>query len=246
LAERCGIDVICDFRSRDLAAGGQGAPLVPAFHAAVFAGKQDHRVVVNIGGIANITDLPINGLVRGFDCGPGNVLLDLWALKHLGKPCDFDGQWGSTGTVLSSLLARLLSDTYFSLKPPKSTGREYFNAQWLSQHLTGDEAPQDVQATLAHLTVETIAQSVEAHCVGAKEVYVCGGGAHNAFLMQTLSQRLAQTKVSDTSAVGIDPDWVEAAAFAWLAEQWMLRAPGNLPEVTGALGSRVLGACYPA
>lgn len=246
LAERCGLDVICDFRSRDMSAGGQGAPLVPAFHAAVFANPTLHRAVVNIGGIANITSLPPSQSVSGFDCGPGNVLLDFWAHKHLGKSHDENGAWGASGRVLNDLLAKLLSDPYFKLPPPKSTGREYFNAQWLMPHLAGTELPQDVQATLTQFTAETIARAIEEHASGTKEIYVCGGGAHNGRLMRALDARLSPMGVRDTSAVGLDPDWVEAAAFAWLAERWVAHAPGNLPSVTGAQGPRILGCCYPA
>ena len=246
LAELAGIDVIADFRNRDLAAGGQGAPLVPAFHAAAFGRTGKHRVVVNIGGFANITDLPSAGVVRGFDTGPGNALLDLWIHRHRGARYDDKGALAASGTLLPRLLERLLADPYFSLAPPKSTGREHFNGGWLDRHLLGGEAPADVQATLAALTTETIARSIDTYCPGAQEILVCGGGVHNDNLMQRLCARLAPVGVDSTTACGIDPDWVEAVAFAWLARQWVLRLPGNVAEVTGAKGPRVLGACYPA
>lgn len=246
LAELAGIDVIADFRNRDLAAGGQGAPLVPAFHAAAFGGASGHRVIVNIGGFANITEIPPTGSVRGFDTGPGNALLDLWAHCHLGTRYDASGAWAASGRILKPLLDRMLADPYFSLAPPKSTGREYFNRRWLDLQLQGDEAPADVQATLASLTVESIAGSIQAHCHGADAILVCGGGAHNDTIMRHLARRLAPAAVDTTAIMGIHPDWVEAVAFAWLARQWVRRLPGNIPEVTGASGPRILGACYPA
>ncbi len=246
LAELSGIDVIADFRNRDLAAGGQGAPLVPAFHAAAFGGTGKHRVVVNIGGFANITDLPAEGAVRGFDTGPGNALLDLWVHRHHRVRYDDKGAFAAAGTPSPRLLERLLADRYFSLAPPKSTGREHFNGPWLDRHLQGDEAPADVQATLAALTTESIARSMETYCPGAQEILICGGGAHNDDLMRRLAERLAPPGVLTTAAYGIDPDWVEAVAFAWLARQWVLRLPGNVAEVTGATGPRILGACYPS
>lgn len=246
LAELAGIDVIADFRNRDLAAGGQGAPLVPAFHAAAFGGPDGHRVIVNIGGFANITDLRPAGSVRGFDTGPGNALMDLWVHSHLGTRYDQRGDWAASGAVLPPLLERMLADPYFSLAPPKSTGREYFNRRWLDLQLRGGEAPADVQATLASLTVESIARAIQARCHGADTVLICGGGAHNETLMRHLARRLAPASVETTAARGIHPDWVEAVAFAWLARQWKLQLPGNIPEVTGASGPRILGACYPA
>lgn len=246
LAEATGIDVICDFRARDMAAGGQGAPLAPAFHAAAFASPTEHRAVVNIGGIANVTDLPPGGPVTGFDCGPGNVLLDGWVQRHRGEPFDRDGAWARTGRVDVRLLDRLLAEPYFALAPPKSTGRELFCMEWLDRRLDGAVAPVDVQATLLAFTAETIARAVEERCAGARRLFVCGGGARNAGLMASLGECLPGCAVVGTAELGIDPDWVEAIAFAWLARRWVQRQTGNLPAVTGARGPRLLGACYPA
>ena len=255
LAERTRITVVADFRSRDIAAGGQGAPLVPAFHAARFRSAERHRAVVNIGGIANLTDLPTptKGAVRGFDTGPGNLLLDLWASRHLDADCDRDGGLASTGAVVPDLLERMLDDEYFDRPPPKSTGRERFNAEWLSAKLgeahtprdTG-HAPADVQATLAELTAHSIAAAIERCCPGAEEVYVCGGGVHNSDLMRRLQASLGGLPLATTDTLGVPADWVEAMAFAWLARQALEGSAGNLPDVTGASGPRVLGAIYPA
>jgi anhydro-N-acetylmuramic acid kinase len=246
LAELTGICVVCDLRSRDIAAGGQGAPLVPAFHAAVFAHAKVHRVIVNIGGIANLTDLPPSGAVRGFDTGPGNVLLDAWAEWHLGKPHDEGGRWANSGRALPELLQSLLDHPFFARKPPKSTGREEFNLEWLQSRTAGSYRPADVQATLVELTAVSIADAVRKHCSGATELYVCGGGAHNAALMTALIRHLGGLQVQATDRLGIAADWVEAGAFAWLAQRALRGQPGNLPEVTGARGLRVLGAIYPA
>jgi anhydro-N-acetylmuramic acid kinase len=244
LAERTGIPVVCDFRSRDVAAGGHGAPLVPAYHAACFASSTVHRVIVNIGGIANVTDLRPGGPVHGFDTGPGNVLLDLWAQKHLGQPLDRDGAWAGSGKVVDELLRAMLADPYFAGSPPKSTGRDQFNAGWLSQFRPERFTPPDVQATFAALTAQSIAEAVTRFCGGAREVLVCGGGASNSHLMAELGRRLASARVATTAAAGVDPDWVEAMAFAWLAREALAGRPGSLPEVTGAAGGRVLGAIY--
>jgi len=248
LAERTAITVVADFRSRDLAAGGQGAPLVPAFHAACFRSSSRHRVVVNIGGIANLTDLPIpdDGAVRGFDSGPGNILLDAWAGRRLGTPCDRDGALAASGSVISELLALMLADEYFARVPPKSTGRERFNTDWLAAVGVDRYPVADVQATLAELTVRTIAEGIERWCSGAEEVFASGGGVHNADLMRRLRARLDVRTLATTDTLGVPADWVEAMAFAWLARQTLSNAPGNLPEVTGAAGSRMLGAIYPA
>lgn len=245
LAELTGITVVCDFRSRDMAAGGQGAPLVPAFHRAVFSHPSIHRVIVNLGGIGNLTDLPVSGRVRGFDTGPANILMDAWIRKNTGILFDRDGAWAATGTVADGLLAALLSHEYFSRKPPKSTGRDLFNLAWLELHLSGTENTEDVQATLLALTAASIAQDIKSYCAGAGEVYVCGGGARNTALLSSLRSALPHAMVSTTSDLGIDPDWVEACAFSWLARQALHLQPGNLPSVTGAIGSRVLGAIYP-
>lgn len=245
LAELTGITIVNDFRSRDIAAGGQGAPLVPAFHHAVFAHPSIHRVIVNLGGIANLTDLPTSGRVRGFDTGPANMLMDAWARKNTGAAYDKNGAWATSGTVADGLLASLLGHEYFSRKPPKSTGRDLFNLAWLELYLTGSENAADVQATLLALTAGSIARDIRSYCAGAKEVYVCGGGAANAALLSSLKAALPHVTVSTTSDLGIDPDWVEACAFAWLARQALHLHPGNLPSVTGAIGSRVLGAIHP-
>lgn len=246
LAELTQVSVVCDFRSRDIAAGGQGAPLVPAFHHQLFHSAHEHRAIVNIGGIANITDLPPAGAVTGFDCGPGNVLMDEWINTTLGAAYDRDGAWAATGRVLPNLYNLLILNKFFNSPPPKSTGREHFSLAWVKQMLGGSERPQDVQATLLELTAQGIAQAIGNYCAGAAAVYVCGGGAHNRLLMARLKALLAGRHVADTHALGLDPDWVEALAFAWLARQTLLRAPGNLPEVTGARGPRILGAIYPA
>ena len=247
IAELTGIAVVADFRSRDLAAGGQGAPLVPAFHAAVFS-HNSPRAVVNIGGISNISALPAagdGGLVTGFDCGPGNLLLDAWVNRHRGLAYDADGAWGAAGAVDQGLLERLLSDEFFAAAPPKSTGRERFNLDWLHDHLQ-QEAPVDVQATLLALTAAGIAEAIERWCPEAADVLVCGGGAHNGALMAQLSQRCGGRPVASTASAGVAPGHVEALAFAWLAYTHVGRAAGNLPAVTGACGARILGAYYPA
>ena len=246
LAERTGITVVADFRSRDIAAGGQGAPLVPAFHATCFRDASRHRVVINIGGIANLTDLPAEGAVRGFDSGPGNILLDAWARDALGAERDHGGGLASTGAIIPDLLERMLADEYFGRPPPKSTGRERFNAKWLAAKAADRGRAADVQATLAELTARTIAAHIGRYCPGAVEAYACGGGVHNADLMRRLRAHLGGRGLATTESLGIHPDWVESMAFAWLAKRALERSPGNLPEVTGARGPRVLGAIYPA
>ncbi|MEX0959718.1 MAG: anhydro-N-acetylmuramic acid kinase [Burkholderiales bacterium] len=246
LAELSGISVVCDFRNRDIAAGGEGAPLVPAFHRAVFSSSELNRVIANIGGIANLTSLQHDGYVAGFDTGPGNVLLDGWAEKHLGRRMDEGGIWAQSGRVISSLLDRLLAHPYFARIPPKSTGRETFNLDWLARNLSGTERPEDVQATLLTLTSKTIADAVRDHCQAADEIYVCGGGAHNTALMSALIEELEPIPIRSTEVLAIGPDWVEACAFAWLAYKAIHAEFGNLPAVTGARGERILGAIYPA
>ncbi|MFO1322943.1 MAG: anhydro-N-acetylmuramic acid kinase [Burkholderiales bacterium] len=248
VAERAYMTVVADFRMRDIAAGGQGAPLVPAFHAAMFALAGRHRVVANVGGIANVTDLPERGDVRGFDTGPGNVLLDLWCARHLGTAFDAGGGWASTGTVDASLLAALLAEPYFAAPPPKSTGRDLFNATWLDRAIAAASwqgRPEHAQATLAALTARTLADAVRVHCEGAQELLVCGGGARNAHLMGLLAAELPKVSVTATDRAGAASDHVEALAFAWLAREALAGRPGNLPAVTGARGPRVLGAIYP-
>lgn len=247
LAEQTGISVVADFRSRDVAAGGQGAPLVPAFHQAVFGVPGETLAVLNIGGMSNISILQPDK-VLGFDCGPGNVLMDLWCHQHLGQAFDHLGQWAASGKVSQTLLTRFLRDPFFHAPPPKSTGRDLFHADWLQAHLSVVPAlsAADVQATLAALTVQTCAQEVLRHAPTAKRLLVCGGGAHNLQLMSLLSQALPGVDVASTDIQGLPPLQVEAAAFAWLARQTLLNLPGNLPAVTGARGPRVLGAVYPA
>jgi anhydro-N-acetylmuramic acid kinase len=245
VVERTGITVVADFRSRDIAAGGEGAPLVPAFHAALFRGGA-HRAVVNIGGIANVTDLPPQGAVRGFDTGPGNVLLDFWHARHRGSRYDRGGEWAKSGRVDESLLAGFLAEPYFARNPPKSTGRDLFEPSWLSAKLGGRARnPADVQATLVALTARTIADAIRTHCGDATEVLVCGGGANNGALMSALAGLLAPREVTTTGTHGVAVEHVEALAFAWLARECLARRPGNLPAVTGARGPRVLGAIYP-
>jgi anhydro-N-acetylmuramic acid kinase len=244
LAELTNITVVADFRSRDIAAGGQGAPLVPAFHAAVFSDNKVHRVILNIGGIANLTDLPTDGIVKGFDSGPGNLLINAWIEQHMGKAYDESGNWAMTGQVIAPLLETLLAHPYFAQLPPKSTGRDMFNLPWLTQYLTPDHAPADVQRTLLELTAQSIVMAIKQYCATAAEVYLCGGGAHNRLLVQRLQQLLHPVKIGLTDDLGIGTDWLEAAAFAWLAKQTLDHAPGNLPAVTGAEGPRILGAVY--
>lgn len=245
LAELSGIRVVCDFRSRDIAAGGEGAPLVPAFHRAVFAHPQRSRAVVNIGGIANITYLPAQGAVIGFDCGPGNVLMDGWIMAHQGAAYDAGGAWAAQGKTLPELLERLLAHEFFARSPPKSTGRDMFNLQQLRDALAGHERPADVQATLCQLTAATIARALDAHCVDATDIFLCGGGARNDVLRERLAAQLPQRRVAVTDELGIAAESVEAAAFAWLAQRALAGEPGNLPHVTGARGPRILGAVYP-
>jgi anhydro-N-acetylmuramic acid kinase len=247
IAERTGITTIADFRMRDIAAGGQGAPLVPAFHRAQFGAPDRHRAIVNVGGIANVTYLPAlaDEPVLGFDTGPGNTLLDHWIRLHRGESCDRQGAWSAGGHVHEPLLQRLVADAYFARRPPKSTGREYFNLDWLQARLTGlgDIAPVDVQATLAELTGCTIARALDL-LPACNEIYLCGGGCHNDDFVQRLKRRAGKRTVATTGALGLNPDWVEAAAFAWLAHRTMEGLPGNLPSVTGAQREVVLGGIY--
>jgi anhydro-N-acetylmuramic acid kinase len=246
LAEATGVAVVADFRSRDVAAGGQGAPLVPAFHAALFGVPGRHRVVVNIGGIANLTDLPPAAPVRGFDTGPGNTLLDAWSEEHTGERYDSDGAWAAGGRPIAELLSALRSEPYFTLPPPKSTGRDLFHLGWLRPRLKPHYAAADVQRTLTVLTAVTIADAIAVHCGAAAEALVCGGGTRNATLMRELASALHPRIVTTTAAHGVAADQVEALAFAWLAREAIAGRPGNVPEVTGARGPRVLGAIYRA
>jgi anhydro-N-acetylmuramic acid kinase len=248
LAELTEITVVSDFRRRDIAAGGQGAPLVPAFHEALFDDNKDRRAVLNIGGFSNLSLIELDRPVTGFDCGPGNVLLDAWIQSQLGHSYDRDGAWGASGQVDPALLKALLSDQFFLTKGPKSTGREVFNLGWLHHHLfqLPTLAPENVQATLMELTALTITESLQYAQSETKELLICGGGAHNVALTDRLAALLPGTKVTSTDALGVDPDWVEAMAFAWLAHCCLESVPANRPTVTGAKGLRVLGAIYPA
>lgn len=246
LAELTGIDVVCDFRSRDIAAGGEGAPLAPAFHSAMFGARNRSRAVVNIGGIANVTNLPRRGRALGFDTGPGNCLLDAWISSRRRLPFDRGGAWAASGRVLLRPLDRLLAEPYFRRRPPKSTGRETFSLAWLKRSLSGNERPCDVQATLLELTARTVAHAVRTHCPTAREVLVCGGGARNHALLTRLARLLPRRRVVVTDSAGVAPEHVEGLAFAWLAREALRGRAGNLPSVTGARGPRVLGAIYRA
>jgi len=246
IAARTGITVVADFRRRDIALGGQGAPLLPAFHQVAFGSPTEDRLVLNTGGIANITLLPADGAVRGFDTGPANVLMDIVSRDELKKPFDEGGTVAASGTVDAALLASMLQEPYFDLPAPKSTGPELFNRTWLDRHLAGRKlATRDLMATLAELTARTVAEAALQHSSGVKHVYVCGGGANNAHLLARLAAQLPGAKVDSTAAIGIDPAWVEAAGFAWLAYRTINNQPGNLPAVTGAGKHTVLGAIYP-
>lgn len=248
LAELTGLPVVADFRSRDVAAGGQGAPLAPAFHQAVFARPGETSGVLNIGGISNLTVLRPDGQVQGFDCGPGNALMDAWALQHTGKPYDEDGQWAAGGTVLPDLLGAMLSEPYFALPPPKSTGRDLFNQPWFLAHVSKFAAlqPRDVQATLTELTARACAADARAHARGLQRLIVCGGGALNGHLMLRLQALLPDAQVVSSAEAGLPPLQVEAAAFAWLARKCLRGEPLDLQSTTGARGARVLGGIYPA
>ncbi len=248
IAQLTGITTVADFRRRDIAAGGQGAPLVPPFHRAIFKGSRT-RAIVNIGGIANVTLLPVDGSVTGFDTGPGNTLLDNWIARHCGDSYDRDGAWAASGKVVPELLQRLLGDPYFSAAAPKSTGREHFNLAWLERHIADTDASitaVDVQATLAELTALTIVREIDALTPVPHEVFICGGGAYNTHLMLRLEALLHPRQLGSTALLGIAPEWVEAAAFAWLAQQTLAGNAGNEPAVTGASAYCVLGAIYPA
>ena len=253
LAEACGIDVVCDFRTRDVAAGGQGAPLVPAFHRDVFAATVP-RAILNIGGIANLTLLPSTdesahaSNLGGFDTGPGNALMDDWCKRHTDAAYDDDGRWAASGRVDGMLLAELMADTYFRKAPPKSTGRDLFNRDWLAQAIArtgGTRAPADVQATLLELTARSAIDALRTSAPDTRELLVCGGGAFNGALMARLAALWPGLAVAATDAAGLPAMQVEATAFAWLAKQFCERRPGNHPAVTGAAGLRVLGALYP-
>ena len=245
IAAGTGITTVADFRSADIAAGGQGAPLVPPFHDWLFRSPGECRVILNIGGIANITVLPADDSpVTGFDTGPGNTLMDRWIQRHRGQPFDEDGAWAASGRIAEDLLERLLSFAYFRLDPPKSTGLEDFNLDWLASFGTDDYEPADVQATLAELTARSVASHIRDHAPDASRLFACGGGASNRHLVERLAVNLPDLHIDTTRAVGLDPDWVEAVAFAWLAMRTTRKQPGNLPSVTGASRKVVLGTIH--
>ncbi len=244
LAELTGITVVSDFRSKDIAAGGQGAPLVPAFHDKVLRHPDWHRIIVNIGGISNLTHLAPGINTSGFDCGPGNILMDAWCMQHLNKPYDENGDWAATGNVLPCLLDKMLTEAFFALPPPKSSGRDLFNMAWLNDKLTGKEHAEDVQASLLELTCVTIAHAIIQQYSGVQEVYLCGGGAHNLTLRKRLAELLPECIIQTTGELGVNGDFLEAIAFAWLAQQNLHHRPANLPRVTGARHPCILGAVY--
>ncbi len=248
IAAITGITVVADFRRRDMAVGGQGAPLAPAFHRYQFSSQDEDRIILNLGGIANVSILPAqnNSPVVGFDTGPASTLMDHWTQHHLAQPYDQDGRWATEGTCHSALLTTLLNDPFFGLPAPKSTGPEYFSMCWLRRHLDAypDLAPKDVQATLMALTIRSIIDSITVYAAEAGRVIACGGGVHNRYLMNTLRAKLAEKSLETTADHGIDPEFVEAAAFAWLAYQTMNHRPGNLPSVTGAQSESILGGIY--
>lgn len=251
LAERTGIAVVADFRRRDLAAGGHGAPLLPAVHAALLHNSGEDRAVLNLGGIANLTLLPHTAAadparVRGFDTGPANALMDAWCHRYTGDDFDRDGTFAATGRADHALLQRLLDEPFFTRPPPKSTGRDQFHLEWVAARLSGPEAPADVQATLLALTARTVADALRATQPGTARLIVCGGGVHNPRLMAALAAELPDCALESSAAHGLDPDFVEAMGFAWLARQTALGRPGSLPSVTGAAGPRILGGIYPA
>ena len=245
IAARTGCKVVADFRRKDMALGGHGAPLVPAFHKTLFADTQANRVIANIGGISNITVLPSNGSCFGFDTGPGNLLLDAWCCKQTGNSFDDRGSWGATGQIHTELLNQLMSHPFISQAAPKSTGREMFNLAWLEQLLKGYRlTSRDVQATLVSFTAQSLAGAINGLHESAHEVYICGGGVFNDQLMAQLQIELGSIALHSTQQLGLDPTWVEACAFGWLARQRITNQPGNLPKVTGASRETVLGALY--
>ncbi|WP_256371066.1 anhydro-N-acetylmuramic acid kinase [Pseudoxanthomonas sp. GM95] len=247
IAERTGIPTVADFRRRDVAAGGHGAPLMPAFHAAMVHSPAEDRAVLNLGGIGNLTLLPASGAVRGFDTGPANALLDAWCERHTGMAFDAGGAFAASGKIDTKLLDKLLDEPWFALAPPKSTGREQFHLAWVEAKLGKSKAkPADVQATLLELSAVTVADALRATQPDTKRVMVCGGGVHNPLLMERLAVHLSGMTVESTEAHGMHPDYVEAMGFAWLARETLAGRPGNLPSVSGAKGLRVLGALYPA
>jgi anhydro-N-acetylmuramic acid kinase len=245
IAKGTGIDCVADFRNADLALGGQGAPLVPPFHEWLFRSADVDRCVLNIGGIANYTSLPAApGPIGGFDTGPGNTLMDAWIRRHRNVDYDEGGRWAASGATIPALLEAMLAEPYFAAAPPKSTGFEYFNEDWLSALPAGDFDPADMQATLADLTATTISDAIAEHAAQTRELLICGGGVHNRDLLRRLAARLPSMTLASTADFGLDPDHVEACAFAWLAMRSMNGEPGNSPEVTGASRAAVLGAIH--
>ncbi len=246
IAEQTGITVVADFRRRDVAAGGQGAPLAPALHRELFHSPREDRAVLNLGGIANLTLLPSNPHVAtiGFDTGPANCLMDDWIEQHRQQRFDHNGDWARQGTVNAALLSRLLNDAYFARQSPKSTGREYFNLHWLNASLNEPLSPVDVQRTLLELTAESVAQQLRASLPGCQRLLVCGGGVHNAFLQERIGALASFAQLDSIAQHGADPDFIEATLFAWLAKQTLAGLPGNVASVTGAAGERILGAIY--
>ncbi len=248
IAEITGITTVADFRRRDMAAGGQGAPLVPAFHEKIFRNEKKNRVILNLGGIANITILPAdkNKAVTGFDTGPANTLMNHWVQQQQNKSYDENGKWAATGKIHSEFLAELLKDDYFKLTPPKSTGTEYFNPAWLTKKLVAFPflAAEDVQASLCAFTATTIIDDINQYAADADEIIICGGGVHNDFLLQQLKLNLPNIEINSSEKYNLDPDYIEATAFAWLAKQTMEHKPGNLPDVTGAAHPVILGGVY--
>lgn len=247
IAELTGITTVADFRRRDVAASGHGAPLMPAFHLAMLGNGEEDRAVLNLGGIANLSLIARDGSLRGFDTGPANALLDGWCQRHLGHPFDADGAFAASGRVDEALLARLLSEPWFSMPPPKSTGREQFHLAWVEAQFDGRSlAAADVQATLLELTAATVADALLAHLPDVRRMLVCGGGVRNPQLLQRLQARLPGVHIGSSAESGLDPDYMEAMGFAWLAQETLAGRPGNLPSVSGARGPRILGAIHPA
>ncbi len=249
IAQITGITTIADFRQRDIAAGGQGAPLVPAFHQALFTSDVEDNAVINIGGISNLTLLPCDktDAVIGFDTGPGNALMDSWISKHQNQRYDENGDWAKSGQVNNSLLTSLLNEPYFNNAIPKSTGRELFNLNWLEEKIQQIDQyirPEDVQATLLMLTASSITNAIQTHCPQVNSLYICGGGSHNKTLMETLAHLQPKKTVTTTEILGLHPDWVEACAFAWLAHKNIQHEPANITSVTGASRPVILGATY--
>ncbi len=244
IAANTGITTVADFRRRDMAFGGQGAPLIPAFHQSIFASNESERIIVNLGGIANLTVLVNEKDTIGYDTGPANTLMDQWIKKHQDKSFDLDGQWAKSGQLNNALLNAMLADPYFSQESPKSTGREYFNLAWLEKFDINTLDPEDVQRTLLELTAHTLSDAIDNH-LDKGEIFLCGGGAHNDFLVERIKVLTPSFDIDSTFRLGVDPDWVEAMGFAWLAYRTLNRQAGNLPSVTGATEATVLGAIYP-